>query len=362
MRVPLGHQIPGRRLSDVSAVSPVGVEERALSPASGSASFATQVASTVRAAPMKRTTFTALAFALVLGFTIGRFSAARFGPPADRPRVATFRGGEVGAAAVRAALVQEPAALRSGNSEVAKRVLGDLVRTRVLASLAAERGYDKDPELAQRQAEQLASLYLDKEFEGPERSKPPTDDEVRAYFEAHHGDFLRPELVRVAVIAFPGATAAERNGKRAKAGAALAEVRRREKDYYAFGDLARRRSEDPKTASRQGELPFMTREELAAATAPEVATAAFGMAGPGKVHPAVIEAASGLFVLKLLGHEPARDSKFEDLRDTLRARLASERRAEHRKAFLDRIWKEAEVHVDESALREVVAEARAGRK
>ncbi len=313
---------------------------------------------------MNRPTLTALTLAvgLVVGFAIGRLSGSGAGLAADRPRVATFRGGEVGAAAVRAALVQEPAALRSGNQEVAKRVVDELVRTRVLAALAIEKGYDKDPEVAQRQAEQLALLYLEKEFEGPERGKAPTDDEVRSFFDAHHGDFARPERVRVAVVLFPGATPAERNAKRGKAEAVLVEARRRENDYYAFGDLARRRSEDPKTASRQGELPFMTREELAAATAPEVATAAFGMAEPGKVHPGVIEAGSGFFVLKLLGREAAQDPKFEDLRDTLRARLASERRAEHRQAFLDRIWKQADVRVDESALQQVVAEVRAGRR
>ncbi len=303
-----------------------------------------------------------LVAALACGITVGRLWRGHALPAGDGPRVAVFRGGDVGASSVRAALIQEPAAVRSGNPQIAKRVLDDLVRTRVLATRAIEKGYDRDPEFAQRHAEQLASLYLEKEFEGPERGKAPTDDEVRAYFDGHRADFSRPERVRVAVIAFPGATPAERNAKRAKAEAALAEARRRENDYYAFGELARRRSEDSKTAPHQGELPFMTREELTAATAPEVATAAFGMPDAGKVHPAVIETGTGLFIVKLLGHEPTQNPKLEDLRDTLRARLSSERRAEHRKAFLERIWKEANVRVDEAALERVVAEASGGRR
>ncbi len=304
----------------------------------------------------------ALTVAFACGVAIGRLWRGGALHADDGRRVAAFRGGVVGASAARAALLQEPAALRSANTQVARRVVDDLVRSRILAALAVEKGYDRDPDFAHRQAEQLASLYLEREFEAPERGKAPIDDEVRAYFDAHHADFTRPERVRIAVIAFPGATPAERSAKRGKAEAALSEARKREKDYYSFGELARQRSEDPTTASRQGELPFMTREELAAAAGPGVATAAFGMPDPGKVHPTVIETASGLFVLKLLGREAARDPKFEDLRDTLRARLASERRAEHRKAFLDRIWKEADVRVDEAALQQVVAEARAGRK
>jgi parvulin-like peptidyl-prolyl isomerase len=235
------------------------------------------------------------------------------------PIVATYRGGRVDAATVRAALIGEPAATRSGHPEVAKRIVDDLVRSRVLAELAREKGYDRDPEFAQRQAEQLASAYLEKEFEVPERAKPPTDDEVRAWLEAHRAEFDRPERVRVAVIAFPAATPQEREAKRAKAKAALAEAKRAEKDYYAFGELARRRSEDPKTAARQGELPIMSREELSAAAGPELAAAAFEVPAPGKVHPAVVESANGLYVLKLLGREPARKPTFDELRDTLRA-------------------------------------------
>src|SRR6266511_2949630 len=132
-------------------------------------------------APMNRPTLTRLTLAvgLVIGVVIGRLSAGGSGQPADRPRVATFRGGDIGAAAVRAALVKEPAALRSGHPEVALRMLDDLVRTRILATLALEKGYDRDPEIAQRQAEQLAAAFVEKELEAPERAKPPTDDEVR---------------------------------------------------------------------------------------------------------------------------------------------------------------------------------------
>jgi hypothetical protein len=313
---------------------------------------------------MNRTSLATLSLAvgLVFGGVIGRLSGGGSRSPADRPTIATFRGGDVGAGAVRAALAREPAATRSGHPEVAKRIVDDLVRTRILAALAKEKGYDRDPEIAQRHAEQLASGYLEKEFEAPERAKPPTDEEVRGWLEAHRAEFDRPERVRVAVIAFPAATPAEREAKRAKAKAALAEAKRGERDYYAFGELARRRSEDPKTAARQGELPIMSREDLAAAAGPELAAAAFEVRAPGKVHPAVVESASGLYVLKLLGREPARSPTFDELRDTLRARLAAERLAERRKAFLEGVWSKANVRVDEAALRQAVEGARAARR
>jgi parvulin-like peptidyl-prolyl isomerase len=307
-----------------------------------------------------------IAFGLAAAFACGVLAGSMWSGRANRAaggyRVAAYRGGEVVAPAVHAALLQEPAALRVGSPQIARRVLDDLVRNRVLASLAMEKGYDREPELAQRQAEQLATVYVEKEFEAPERAKAPSDGEVRSYFEAHRGEFARPERVRVALISFPAAKQAERDAKRSKAQAVLAEAQRREADYYAFGELARKKSEDPRTAVHQGELPFMTREELAAAASPEVATAAFATLEAGSVLETVIEATSGLYVVKLLGREPAQDPKFEELRDTLRTRLASERRAEHRKAFIDGIWKQANVRVDEAALERVVSEARAGRR
>lgn len=301
----------------------------------------------------------ALVFVLV-GFLVGRRTGhSGLVTPDTGPALVTYRGGSAGLSAVKSALTNEPASLRS--PKFARGVVEELVRARILAGLAVDKGYDRDPELAQRYAEQLAALYLEKEFEAPERAKGPTDEEVRAFFELHKGELSRPERVRLAAIGIRASKPAELASARTRAQSVLAEARAREGDYYAFGELARRRSEEPRTAAHQGELPFMMREELASAVGPEVAEAAFAMTESGKVRPALVEGRGGFWILKLLGREAPQEANFEQVRDTLRVRLASERRGERRKAFLDEVWKRAAVKVDDAKLERLVAELRASR-
>lgn len=299
--------------------------------------------------------------ALVVGLVLGRLGVRpEFVAPDTGPRLVSYRGGSAGLSAVKEAIANEPTALRS--PKAARGVVEELVRARILAGLAIEKGYDRDPQLSQRYAEQLANLYLEKEFEAAERSKAPTDDEVKAYFEARRAELSRPERIRLGVIVLRAATPAERAGKRARAQVALAAARAREADYYAFSELARKWSEDPRTAAHQGELPFMTRGEVTAALGPEVAEAAFAMTDAGKVRPTLVEGAEGFYVLKLIGREAAQEPIFETVRDGLRVRLTTERREERRKAFLDRIWSEADVKFDDALLDRLVAEIRASRR
>jgi parvulin-like peptidyl-prolyl isomerase len=295
---------------------------------------------------------------LLAGFLLGRTCPAGPLDGGDGPAVATFGGHALRADALRAALATLPAAARTG-VEPAKKVAEELARTRVLALAAIEKGYDRDPELVRQHAEQLAAAYLEKEIDAPERARQPTEDEARAFLEAHRADYARPERVRVALVSFVAPTPAERPAERARATVALREARARAGEYYAFGELARAKSEDPRAAARNGELGETTREELAAAAGAEVAAAAFAMKEPG-VHDAVIESAAGFHVLKLLGHEAAYEPRIDELRDTLRSRLTAERRAERRRALLDRAWKDARVRIDEGAVRKVVAELRSG--
>lgn len=313
---------------------------------------------------MTRSTWTYAAgfvAALLVGFLLGRLGKRpALVSPDTGPRIASFHGGGAGLSAVKDAITNEPSALRS--PKAARGVVEDLVRARILAALAIEKGYDRDPELSQRHAEQLAALYLEKEFEGPERTKAPTDDEVKTFFEAHRAELNRPERLRLGVIAVRATTPGEKAGKRALALGILAEARSREADYYAFSELARRRSEDPRSASHQGELPFMTREELGAALGPEVAEAAIAMTDTGKVRPTLVEGSAGFYVLKLLGREASQEPTFEGVRDGLRVRLATERREERRKAFLADVWKRADVKIDEALLDHLVAEVRASRR
>ena len=127
-------------------------------------------------------------------------------------------------------------------------------------------------------------------------------------------------------------------------------MKRRAGDYYAFGNIARLKSEDPKSRSTDGELPFLGKDELSTRFGPELAEAVFGLDKPGALHDRVVETAKGFHVVKLLGRAPAYEPKFEDVRDSIQAKLANERREADLKKFMDQLWSEAHVQIDSEAL------------
>jgi hypothetical protein len=67
----------------------------------------------------------------------------------------------------------------------------------------------------------------------------------------------------------------------------------------------------------------------------------------------VIETAGALHVVKVLGLEESYEPALEELKESIRSRLAAERRATAFETFLEQLWKEAGVTVDEKAVAEL---------
>lgn len=260
----------------------------------------------------------------------------------------------LGEAEAQLALPNPPSPSVFATPEGRKGWVEGLVRLDLLARLAEEKGYARDPAFLLRMKQELAATVLAKEFEEPQRKRAPTDDEVAQYFREHEAALRRPERLRLAVIAFRAEDDATRRAKRPVAQQVLAELRRRAGDYYAFGELAAARSEEPRSASTSGELPAMSREELEAGFGPTLAEKAFALPrAPGTLHDGVVEGERGLFLVKLLSVEPAYAPKLEDVRDALRNQLATERRSKALEAFLADVWKKADVRIDEKALEQL---------
>lgn len=288
------------------------------------------------------------------GFALGRASVADgilSSAPKPSALVARFDGGTLSPDAVRDALTGVP------DAKQRRSLVEQVIRARLLALEAEKARLHRSPEFVNRYAEELARLYVEKEFEEPFKKKLPTDEEVRKFFDENKAKLGRPERVRLAhvILLAPPSDAAARAEKRAKAEKILAEARRASKDDYAFGRLAIAHSEDPRSRSAAGELPFLTREELSAGLGAEVAEAAFALA-PGRVADRVIETAHGFEIVKALAREERRDASFEDLRDSIKARLTADRRDKAFQEFMDAIWNRSDVKIDDKALEQLASE------
>jgi peptidyl-prolyl cis-trans isomerase C len=292
----------------------------------------------------------------LVGFMIGRGLERRpTNSGGQGPVVARFGGESIRTEEIEAQLKSQPDALRANFATPVgrKEYVEGLIRVELLARKGQDKGYDRDPEFLRRYKQEVAGLYLQRDFEQEEKKRAPTEEEVRKYFEDHRAESSRPERARAAVIAFFAEDATSRQEKRVLAQATLLEVKRRASDYYTFGNIARLKSEDPKSRSTNGELPFLGKDELSTRFGPELAEAVFRLDKPGALHERVVDGAKGFYVVKLLSRAPAYEPKFEDARDSIRAKLANERREADLKKFMDQLWSEAHVEIDSEALNQL---------
>ncbi|MGB8933460.1 MAG: peptidylprolyl isomerase [Anaeromyxobacteraceae bacterium] len=297
-----------------------------------------------------------IACALALAFALGRASVSPgllAGEERGGPAIASFRGGALPVAAAAAALKKQPEPFRDQlRTPAAKRaVVEELVRFELLALEGERKGLQRDPKLLRRYKEELGRRLVEAEVDEPQRKASPSDDEVRKFYAANEDALGRPERVRLAVVqwaATPGDPGAR--AKRARAETALARLKGTPEDAAAFARTARQESEEAGSRLANGELPFLTREELAQRLGKEVADAAFVIPATGQLAPGLVQSAQGLHAVKLLGREEGYRPAFEELKEAIRARLAAERRGVAHDAFVKRIWTEAGVKLDEKAI------------
>ncbi|MGB8930755.1 MAG: peptidylprolyl isomerase [Anaeromyxobacteraceae bacterium] len=290
-----------------------------------------------------------------VGFALGR--AGGGGSPLDgRPSggavLARFDGEKVTAGELDALAGPKDAPLRAQLADPAarKEFVEGWTRTLLLARRAEAKGFHRTHEFVRSYAQELSTAFVEKELEESSAGRPPSDDELRGWFNEHETELQRPERVRLAIITFDAPDAAARAKKQGVAQAALDAARQRPLDQQAFGKLARLRSEDPRTQALNGELPPMSREELASAYGPELAAAAFELSEAGAILPRVVETPSALHVVKLIVREREQRPAFDEVKEVLRQRLTSERRSRGRKDVVEAAVRAAGMKVDEKAI------------
>lgn len=310
---------------------------------------------------MNRATFSVATVALAIGVAAGlalpRLWHRALRADSHGAKIARFDGGAIGDQDFVARAGTQPPSIRAvlANGAQRKAFVENMVRFELLAQEAVRKGYDQDPQFLQETKQRLGQILLEKDVEGPVKVKAPTEDDLKKFYEQNKAALTRPERVRVAAISFAAAEAdgMARIAKREAARSALAEVRRRAKDYYGFGEIAHARTEDPATRASNGELPFATREELAARYGEPFADAAFALRGAGALHDGVVETPKGFHVIRLLGREEPYEPRFDEVKEQLRQRMVGDARAEALKKYLDELWKRSDVRIDEKALQAV---------
>jgi peptidyl-prolyl cis-trans isomerase C len=232
---------------------------------------------------------------------------------------------------------------RYNSPERRRELLDQLVRFELLAQEADTRGFDEAPEVRRTREQIMIRRFLKQEYEDRIQLTDITDDEVRAYYEAHPDEFHQPEQVRASQILF---------AREADARRVLAQILASPTDVRLFRQLAEQYDTDPATHDRFGDLGFFSRPEARREGEPEVppelANAAFALETIGQVAPELVHSARGWHIVKLTGRRAALERSLDEASRPIRHRLWRERREHEIESLVDRLTSEADVeeHLD----------------
>jgi peptidyl-prolyl cis-trans isomerase C len=245
---------------------------------------------------------------------------------------------------------------RYNTTERKKEFLENLVRNELLAQEAEKRGLDQSPavreQMKRAMIQELLKQQLDERLTGADIS----DDELKKFYDAHIDDFVKPERARVfrlLLVAKQGDAKARAAAKK-QAQALLKDVEDREKngDGNAFQAVVMKSSQDSATKALGGDLRFLSKEEMAKAFSPELADAAFALKNPGeKSQP--VETPHGVELVKLQVKTVALDRKFDESKESIRGRMARERRSREYDDFIKKLRDNGNVKIDEAELAKV---------
>src|SRR5262249_43272824 len=182
--------------------------------------------------------------------------------------------------------------------------------------------------------------------------------DLRKFYDAHIDDFVKPERARVFHILLPAKTPAEKTEGRKKATALLKDIDAREKkgEVNAFQATAMKESKDQLSAPMGGDLKFLSKDELTKAYNPELANAAFDLKSPGdKSQP--VETPTGVELVKLQVKTVALNRSFDESKESIRGRMARERRAHEYDEWMKKLREETKVSINDDELNKVQVDA-----
>ncbi len=241
-----------------------------------------------------------------------------------------------------------------------KEFLENLIRNELLAQEAQRQGLDKSPAVKEQAKRAMIQELIKKQLDERLSGADIADGELKKFYDAHLDDFVKPERARVFHILFAAKDAKEKAAAKKHAAELLKDIEAREKkgEVNAFQTAAIKESKDQLSAPMGGDLRFLSRDELAKAYNPQLADAAFALKNPGdKAGP--LETPAGVELVKLQVKTVALNRSFEDSKESIRGRMARERRSREYDDWMKKLRENAKVSINDAELDKVQVEAAA---
>ncbi len=173
--------------------------------------------------------------------------------------------------------------------------------------------------------------------------KPPTDAQIKEFYDTHPDQFQQPEKVKVShiLIAVPtDATPAVKAEKKALAEKVLAEL----KKGASFADEAKKYSDDPGNKDKGGDLGFISKGQ----TVPEFEKVAFSLK-TGALS-GIVETQFGYHILKVTDRQKPEKVAFDQAKQNISMYLTDQARNETIMGYLDSLRTATKVQYIDTSL------------
>jgi len=237
---------------------------------------------------------------------------------------------------------QSPEAAQKLESGPAQRaeVARQLLITKAIAARARKDGFDKKPEIKE-QLSYLLDNYLAEQYlrKVVVVDMPVGDEELKNYYDEHIKDFLVPQRARTRHIFFEASGDAQATVKekaKSKAAGTLAKL----KAGADFAEVARTTSEDSDTASKGGDLGFLSPGKT---NSKEFEEAVFALKA-GETSP-VVETPFGYHIIRVDERTEQRTARFDEAKEYIRSTLKRQREQRISREFIEKLASEAGVDI-----------------
>lgn len=266
---------------------------------------------------------------------------------------------------VRAKLAEQSPFLQARYRDLnhKKEFVQNLVRFEVLAQEAYRRGLHETPEVQATIKKVLVQELIRQAFD--EKQAVFTDEELKAYYDKHIDEFVKPERVRAQhlFLAAPESDKAARAQAKKKAGELLAQLKANEAkaplnhpqhasySTTLFAELAKANTNDLATQATGGDLRYLSQEDMTRQYSQAFADAVFKLKSPNDLS-ALIETPSGFHIARLTNRQLPVNRSFDDpqVRETIKGRLFREQRTKSFDEYVEQLKKDAGVTIDEAVL------------
>ena len=234
------------------------------------------------------------------------------------------------------------------DSKQADLALRDAVNFEILAAEALARGYDKDPEIVSYVRTQAVQKLLRDTVDAKNQpAKPPADDQLRAYFEAHKNEFTPPTMARAQILSL-----LKRQGQEAafaqKLDAVKAAIASKE---LPFGELVKQFSDDPAARTYAGMTNWLVKGEESKLYPASVLEAVFsakdtaGITGP-------LEHNDWVYFVRVHERRDPQATAFDQARPRIALQLERTARLEAYDAFVGTLRKDIKAETFPDKVRE----------